>query len=573
MVRENKQAGRLVRRSVAAGRWYTVATAAASVIGGLLAFALPGALAAAVDGAVRGSVGTAAVVGLALLLVGLVVTEVGGQYTATLGAAAITLSLRRRLLTHLVRAGVAATARFHTGDAVSRITANAGEVAGGLAAMTAVLSMTIAAAGGVVGLFLLNPWTVLVVGCAVAAGWVVARRFVADTTSLMTGYLTAHGTIATGAVGALSGIRTIRSAGAVDREVRRVLAPVTILSTNGTRFWIAQGRVSWQLALLMPAVEFGVLAIVGMDVASGRLGPGALLAAAGYAAMALGVLGQAQVAAMLVRARAGAHRMLDVLDLPAMAAGEQQAGAGPGTVVVSGVTVLDGGRTVLDGVDLIVPGGSSLAVVGAADSGKSALAAVVGRVVDPGAGVVSIDGADLRDVADDALADLVCTAFERPNLIGASIADALRFGSGTVTDADMSRGACAARADEFVRRLPSGYATALLDAPLSGGELQRLGLARAFARPARVLVLDDAMSSLDTVTEVHVSRAVTEGRAGRTTVVVGYRAGTAARCDRVAWLERGRIRRVAPHIELWSDPDYRALFTASAFTASAGPSA
>ncbi|MER7156416.1 ABC transporter ATP-binding protein, partial [Streptomyces lydicus] len=122
----------------------------------------------------------------------------------------------------------------------------------------------------------------------------------------------------------------------------------------------------------------------------------------------------------------------------------------------------------------------------------------------------------------------------------------------------------AAGADTFVRLLPRGYATPLADAPLSGGELQRLGVARAFAHAGRLLILDDATSSLDTVTEHHVSRALLEDVRPGTRLLITHRLASAARADLVAWMDGGRIRAVAPHALLWQDADYRAVFAGTA---------
>jgi ATP-binding cassette subfamily B protein len=101
----------------------------------------------------------------------------------------------------------------------------------------------------------------------------------------------------------------------------------------------------------------------------------------------------------------------------------------------------------------------------------------------------------------------------------------------------------------------------MADVPLSGGERQRLGIARAIAAGGRVLVLDDATSSLDTATEAQVNAALRDMGAARTTLIVAHRAGTAASADTVIWLDEGRVRAMGPHRRLWRDPAYRAIFS------------
>jgi ATP-binding cassette subfamily B protein len=142
-------------------------------------------------------------------------------------------------------------------------------------------------------------------------------------------------------------------------------------------------------------------------------------------------------------------------------------------------------------------------------------------------------------------------------LVGGTVGDAIGLGLDRTHVEAASR---AADAHDFVSRLPLGYDTPLVDAPLSGGEAQRLGLARAW-HASRLLVLDDATSSLDTVTELRISRTLTADGSGRTRLIVTHRAGTAARADLVAWLDAGRLRAVGPHDRLWRDPAYREVFT------------
>ena len=152
--------------------------------------------------------------------------------------------------------------------------------------------------------------------------------------------------------------------------------------------------------------------------------------------------------------------------------------------------------------------------------------------------------------------------FERPVLLGETVGDAIAFGVEEPGDDEVTKAARAARADTFIRYLPAGYQTRLSQAPMSGGEMQRIGLARAFAHPGRVLILDDVAASLDTVTEHEISQSLTGAMADRTRILVAHRASTAARADQVIWLDEGRVRAQAPHRQLWNDPGYRGLFEA-----------
>jgi ATP-binding cassette subfamily B protein len=173
----------------------------------------------------------------------------------------------------------------------------------------------------------------------------------------------------------------------------------------------------------------------------------------------------------------------------------------------------------------------------------------------------------LPDLSREELRGAVGFAFERPALVGDTIEEVINFGSRGRTLAKVREAAATARADTFVERLPEGYQTELAAAPLSGGEMQRLGLARAFAHPYRVLILDDATSSLDTVTERQVGTILASADRGQTRLIIAHRAATAARTDLVAWLDRGTLRSLRPHSELWRNPDYRALFGAEALPA------
>ena len=200
-----------------------------------------------------------------------------------------------------------------------------------------------------------------------------------------------------------------------------------------------------------------------------------------------------------------------------------------------------------------MPGGTLLAVVGASGAGKSLLAAVAGRLRDPDDGEVLLDGVPLPELTPAALHAAVGYGFARPVLVGETVGAAVGVGADPVP---LAR---AAAIHDFVERLPDRYGTPLAEVAMSGGERQRLGLARAL-RAGRLLILDDATSSLDTATEYQVTQALTGPGDRRTRVVVSHRLGMAARADLVAWVAGGRVRAVGPHRTLWADPDYREVF-------------
>ncbi|GAA2261412.1 hypothetical protein GCM10010104_68600 [Streptomyces indiaensis] len=186
--------------------------------------------------------------------------------------------------------------------------------------------------------------------------------------------------------------------------------------------------------------------------------------------------------------------------------------------------------------------------------------AVGARLADPDGGEILLDGVPLRELGHDDLRGAVGYAFARPALLGGTVEQAIGLGLAAPSPARVRKAARTARADDFVRRLPYGYGTPVADAPRSGGESQRLGLARAFAHGGRLLILDDALSSLDTVTERHITDALLGDGPGTTRLLVAHRGATAACADAVAWLDGGRVRAVGRHEELWRLPEYRAVF-------------
>ncbi|MFF7171272.1 ABC transporter ATP-binding protein [Streptomyces pseudovenezuelae] len=507
--------------------------------------------------------------GLVLLLALLDAAEtvLGGTLDAR-----TTAWLRRRLTGHVLAVGPRATARFGPGDLVARLVGNAAQAGTAPTARAALLAALAGPVGGVVALGLISPWlaAVFLAGAPVLA--LLLRAFARDTRECVTRYQEVQGRIAQALSEAVGGHRTIRAAGTEDRETARVLRPLPELSEAGHRMWRVQGRASGQSVAVAPLLQLGVLAVAGVLLARHRVTVGEVLAASRYAVLATGVGVLVGQLAGLARARAAAGRLDEVLAEPVVRHGERGLPPGPGRLELRGVTALRGPRAVLDGVDLVVPGGTTLAVVGRSGAGKSLLAALAGRLAEPDAGEVLLDGVPLRELTHDALRRSIGYAFERPALLGGTVEEEIGLALPSRSPARVREAARTAHADDFVRRLPEGYDTLVADAPRSGGESQRLGLARAFAHGGRLLILDDALSSLDTVTEARIAEALVSGGARGTRLLVAHRAATAARAEAVAWLDGGRVRAVGPHEELWRLAEYRAVFGGGADTADGGQS-
>ena len=548
----------LVGASRRAGRPLAVLVLTSLALAGLET-ALPALLGRAVDSVV-GEASGVWVVWCAAVVAVLLVCDVADDLVEGATVARATSWLRHSLTRKVLDLGPRRAGRFPAGDVAGRLVGNAG--AAGRIAPDVIRTITnlVPAVGGIVALALIDPWLCVTFAAGLPLVLRLLRRFARDSSSMATGYLEAQAGLAGRLIDALSGIRTIAAAGTVDREIRRVLEPLPELQRFGMGAWRVQIRMMAQDALVVPVLEVLVLAVAGFQLSRGRLSPGEFLAAGQYVQLASTIGAAVGAVGRLARARASAARVAEVLDEPTVVYGTGRLADGGGRVELRDVTVDVGGRKVLDGLSLDVPSGALVALVGRSGSGKSLVAGLVGRLVDPDAGTVLVDGVDVSTLDRAELRREVVYGFERPSLIGDTVGDAIAFGVDAPPFETVVAASCAAQADAFVRHLPKGYATALSETPMSGGEAQRVGLARTFAHAGRVVVLDDVASSLDTFTEHQIARVLTGRLSGHTRLVVAHRASTAARADAVVWLDQGRARAVAPHQLLWADPEYRALF-------------
>jgi ATP-binding cassette, subfamily B, bacterial RamA/AmfB len=562
--------------------WLTL-LAAASLAGTVAQLLLPAATGHAIDAAIEGSTaaGESGHLGSALawcaLLAGVIVGCGAAADLATgVSGASATARLRQMLAWHAIAVGprllvtgggaAGSMADSAAGDTASRVVAGAADAGSGPASVLLACTAVIPPLGGLIALGLIDPWlfAAFAVGCPVLTR--TLRMLARDSSGISADYARVQGAIAARLLDAVAGARTIAAAGTQDRERERVLAPLPLLRGCGYTTWRVQARAAAQATAIAPVLQVIVVAVAGVELARHKITAGDLVAATQYVVLAVGIGASLGPVSRLGRARGGARRAAELLARPRPRYGTRRlpAVAGPGELRLSGVTVRHGGEPVLRDLDLTIPPGTAIAVVGRSGAGKSTLARLAGRLADPDAGTVLLDGTDLRELTREVLRESVVYAFERPELLGDTLGDAIAFGVSRPGDAQVRAAAKQAQAAAFIARLPRQLHTPLDGTPLSGGEVQRLGLARAFAHAgtARVLVLDDATSSLDSVTEALVGRAITSGLSGLTRLIVAHREATAARADLVAWLDGGRIRAMAPHRELRADHEYRALFRA-----------
>nr|WP_284039605.1 ABC transporter ATP-binding protein [Micromonospora sp. MSM11] len=542
------------------------AVTAIIVVSSVLAMASPFLLRAVIDRAlperdltllvalVAGMVAVAAVTSVLGVAQTWISTRVGQQ---------VMHRLRTDVFTHLQRQSLAFFTRTRTGEVQSRITNDIGGmqsvVTSTATSIAANLTTVVATTAAMVAL----SWRLSLVSLVVLPPAIWLTRRVAHLRREITAQrqrelADLNVTVEEGL--SVSGVHLAKTLGTGPALAARFAASSERLVDLELRSELA-GR--WRMAtmsVVFAAIPAVIYLSAGLPGAAGTLSIGTLVA---FTALQGGLfrplMGLLNVGVSVTASLALFARIFEYLDLPVEVADPAEpVDVDPrrvrGDLRLTDVTFSYPGSdaAAVAGITLDVPAGTGLALVGETGSGKSTLAALVSRLHDPTSGRISIDGVDLRDLRLADLAAIVGVVSQETYLLHTTVRENLRYARPDATDAQIEDAARAAQIHDLIAGLPDGYDTVVGSRGhrFSGGEKQRLAIARTLLRDPRVLILDEATSALDTETERAVQRAFDEVARGRTTITIAHRLSTVRDADQIAVLDHGRIVESGSHDSL-----------------------
>jgi ATP-binding cassette subfamily B protein len=515
---------------------------------------------------------------LALVIVGAVLVRWGLTYLRRMIAGQISLGieydLRERLYGHLQRLELSFFDRQQTGQLMSRATVDLQAVRfflgyGLVFILQSALTLLLAGAA----MIAINPELGLIAMAPVPFVVLISQRYGRAARPAIQEVQQRIAELTADAEENISGVRVVKSFAREPHQLERFrhsVARVFDQSMVATRL---EARFNPAIGFLPQLGLAAVLLIGGRSVINAHLTLGQFSQFYLYLNMLIGPMRSLGVTLGLAqRATASGARIFQVLDREPRIVeppDAQPLPPGNGHVQLRGVTLrydelddfgavhsareisLDGdragaprpARAVLCDINLDVPAGRTVALVGATGSGKTSLVSLISRLYDASAGQILLDGADVRKVQLRSLRKAVALVSDDPFLFSASVAENIAYGRPSASPAEIQAAARRAQAYDFVARLPQGFETRVGERglSLSGGQRQRIAIARALLADPRVLILDDATSSVDASTEQSIKLALDEAMVGRTTFVIAHRLSTISLADEIVVLDHGRI--------------------------------
>jgi ATP-binding cassette, subfamily B, bacterial len=471
--------------------------------------------------------------------------------------------LRTSVFAHLQRQSIAFFTRTRTGEVQSRIQNDIGGmesvVTSTATSIASNLTTAVATAVAMVALsWRLSLISLVVMPPAIFATRKVARMRRAITAEQQRELADLNVTIEEGL--SVNGIQLAKTMGTGPALTERFTGSSARLIDLELRSQLAGRWRMASLSIIFAAIPAVIYLAAGLPVTAGTVSIGTLIA---FTTLQNGlfrpITGLLSTSVSVISSLALFARIFEYLDLPV----EVDEPARPVSIDPArvsghvrfedvGFTYPGADRPALAGVDLDVPAGSTLAVVGETGSGKTTLGSLVARLYDPGHGSVRIDGTDLRDIRLADLAAIVGVVSQETYLLHTTVRENLRYAKPGATDAEIEAAARAAQIHDLIASLPDGYDTMVGSRGhrFSGGEKQRIAIARTLLRDPRVLVLDEATSALDTETERAVQEAFDALARGRTTITIAHRLSTVRDADQIVVLDHGRVVETGDHASL-----------------------
>lgn len=472
--------------------------------------------------------------------------------------------LRNRIFEHIQRLAFSFHDRVSTGEIMARASSDLSQVRLVFAMLPITVANLLMFLVVVVVLVVLDPVLGVVASLSIPLLLWLANRYAGRVLRISWDVQQRLADLATVVEEVISGVRVVKAYGQEEREVGRLQRSAEGVFRRTMQMLRHRSAYVPAFELVPAAATVAVLWIGGIRVVDGHMTLGDFVAFTQYLVLlAFPLRLTGWFFAELPRATAAGARITELLRTAPQVADPQQPLSlppGAGEVRLAGVGFsYPEGPPLLEHVDLCIPGGTSVALVGPTGSGKTTLAYLVPRFYDVNRGALLLDGVDVRRLRLEELRSEVALVFEETFLFSASVRDNIAFGNPDATDEQVRLAARLAQAHDFIVDMPGGYESLVGERgySLSGGQRQRIALARAVLRDPRVLILDDATSAVDAITEEEIRAALEKVMEGRTTIIIAHRTSTLSLADRVVLLDAGRVVAVGTHDELLrSEPRY-----------------